>query len=1119
MNLSTGSFGVAFNRPSRWLRRAATTQFPDCELIDGDLRLRLPDAGSAVRAALEMRNWIGDGPPAGGGIGIAPSPDGAEAAGGLAALAGPGVVLAEAQVVKAADQHWVASRPQDGRTAAELTWHGPGEPASGLAALPDPVTSSIERPWPLLGREEELVELAMGWRGTAGGGLRVHLIAGEPGAGKTRLAAEAGREVRRAGGLVLHAGAGGPGSPPYAPFAELAGQVIAREEAGAGRLAGSRFGRMLTGGGSEQVRRPSGGLGDERAVLFRSVVEELEALSAHAPMLVICEDLHAWGTGSLLLLEHICRVPVPLNLMVLGTYRPTALDPAGEPAAAVSRLRELGGARHTELGGLDLRALHGIAAFCGDSIDSADLQRAAESTLAETAGNSLFACELLRAGRFVPEAFLASAPTAEAPPSLQMLIAARTHALGERAYEHLSGGAVVGRSFDPGILALALDADPTAVHESLELGVRAGLVVPEGNGRFTFTHSIVARSLYQEAGPGFRGRVHRRVGVALEELDPATVPVAQLAHHWSAAEPADAERASRYAADAAEQALLKLDHQEAAGWFERALELRPGSAEEPAAERCAMLTGLGTALRFSGDPRFREILLEASRLAAETGQLDQLVDAALANNRGFVSSIGEHDQERVALLELALERIDPKSPQRALLLAQLALELTFFAHHRERRRALADDALAAARAAGDELILSRVLLRRLIACWSPDDARQRISDAGESISISSRLDEPLDLFHGLHWQGVAQIEVGDVEGAARNLLAQTRIAERLGDSTALWLSACGESLRVAMRGRLEEAEALAGEGLELGRQGSQPDALAFFASQIASIRWQQGRLPELLPILIEALENHPGLPAFRSLLALAHALAGERDAGRAAVDVDAVSHFSELPIDPVWLPAITTYAHAVAELEQIEHAELLSDMLAPYAGLISSTSVSLWGTVDHALGRLAALRGDHAEAELLLGRAVNEYRRMSAPVWCGHGQLDLVRTRMLGGAPPRSQDDLLAEVRNAGRRHGAGLLLVTFDERSQEREEDRRAGLDAVELAASLGITVRQAEVVGLLARGKTNAAIARELAISPSTVKRHLENVFDRVGVRTRGELLAQLLDPEAEATRPTSA
>jgi len=49
------------------------------------------------------------------------------------------------------------------------------------------------------------------------------------------------------------------------------------------------------------------------------------------------------------------------------------------------------------------------------------------------------------------------------------------------------------------------------------------------------------------------------------------------------------------------------------------------------------------------------------------------------------------------------------------------------------------------------------------------------------------------------------------------------------------------------------------------------------------------------------------------------------------------------------------------------------------------------------------------------------------------------------------------------------------------------------------GLTSREAEVLGWIARGKTNREIASRLFISPHTVRKHIENIFEKLGVRTR--------------------
>ena len=69
-----------------------------------------------------------------------------------------------------------------------------------------------------------------------------------------------------------------------------------------------------------------------------------------------------------------------------------------------------------------------------------------------------------------------------------------------------------------------------------------------------------------------------------------------------------------------------------------------------------------------------------------------------------------------------------------------------------------------------------------------------------------------------------------------------------------------------------------------------------------------------------------------------------------------------------------------------------------------------------------------------------------------------------------------------------GALLVT-----------ERAASPSLEALSRLGLSRREAEVLALVAEGRTNAEIARLLSVSRGTVKRHLENVYAKLGVHTR--------------------
>jgi DNA-binding CsgD family transcriptional regulator len=74
--------------------------------------------------------------------------------------------------------------------------------------------------------------------------------------------------------------------------------------------------------------------------------------------------------------------------------------------------------------------------------------------------------------------------------------------------------------------------------------------------------------------------------------------------------------------------------------------------------------------------------------------------------------------------------------------------------------------------------------------------------------------------------------------------------------------------------------------------------------------------------------------------------------------------------------------------------------------------------------------------------------------------------------------------------------------REERRSFPRRQGHEI------LGLTARETEIVALVIKGETNAVIGQALHVSPNTVKKHLDNIYVKLGVRGRGRLTAFVLD-----------
>ena len=77
------------------------------------------------------------------------------------------------------------------------------------------------------------------------------------------------------------------------------------------------------------------------------------------------------------------------------------------------------------------------------------------------------------------------------------------------------------------------------------------------------------------------------------------------------------------------------------------------------------------------------------------------------------------------------------------------------------------------------------------------------------------------------------------------------------------------------------------------------------------------------------------------------------------------------------------------------------------------------------------------------------------------------------------------------------LFRLTADDRAKQAEILRR----------QLALTMREAEVLVWIARGKSNRDIAEILGLSPRTVNKHLEQIFVKIGVENRSSAAAVAL------------
>lgn len=146
----------------------------------------------------------------------------------------------------------------------------------------------------------------------------------------------------------------------------------------------------------------------------------------------------------------------------------------------------------------------------------------------------------------------------------------------------------------------------------------------------------------------------------------------------------------------------------------------------------------------------------------------------------------------------------------------------------------------------------------------------------------------------------------------------------------------------------------------------------------------------------------------------------------------------------------------------------------------------------HAAGAVLMAGGNAGAACAALRRALGAWRELEVPY-------EAARTRVLIGLACRAVgDDDTAEMElDAARSVFERLGAATDLARAQDLS--RTAGA-----RPPGGLSGREAEVLALLATGKTNREIAKALFISEHTVRRHLQNIFTKLGVSTRAAATA---------------
>ncbi len=878
----------------------------------------------------------------------------------------------------------------------EVAWVPLVEVSDGLAVpLPGRIASAV--PTTFVGRAAEREMLDVSLKAVTTGAQRTVLISGEPGIGKTTLSSGFARQAFETGTAVLYGHCDEDLGIPYQPWAEAMTHLVAsvpdalltaHVEARGGELA-----RLVPELADRVLLPPSSSNDGESAryLLFGAVLDLLARVSAVTSVALLLDDLHWSDRQSVQLLRHVVSADAPLRLLVIGTFRESDVGTDHPLAEALAALHRESGIERIALRGLgDDELLTLLETTAGHQMTE-DGVALRDALMAETEGNPFFIGEMLRhlaetgaiyqdtEGRWEASPDLR---TSGLPVSIREVVGRRVARLGEQPQRVLSLAAVIGREFDTGVLAGVAELDEDTVIDLCDQAVAAAvLTVAEVTGRYSFAHALVEHTLYDGLSPSRRARSHQRVADALERLcgDDPGERVGELAYHWAhATQPRDAEKAMVYAQLAGDRALAMLAPDEALRWYRDALDLLDRAPADDLHRRGALLLGLGDAQRLTGDAAHRETLLAAAALADDIDAVDLLVRATLRNSRGFVSSIGGIDHERIEMVTTALARLgDADSPDRARLLALLCAERTHDTDL-DGRLALATHAVDMARRTGDRAALVDAIQTCHEAIAAPRTLELRRGWTSEACRIVDELADPTARLFANSFRMLTALEADDLATVSDAYSIYASEVERVGQPLFDWTLAYNRTWRWALEGDLVAAEEAVNEAFALGTTTGQPDALAFYGVQLINVRWMQGRLHELDSLIDQAVEDNPGIPAFRAVPVMAKSRYDAHNEVSRLLDVEVANKFP-MPEDLAWLTAHVFWAEGAVRCGHRPAAAALAERLLPWHAQIVTSHLATTGSVAHFLGRLAHGLDRFDEADRWFGEALAHHEGLRAP--------------------------------------------------------------------------------------------------------------------------------------------
>jgi DNA-binding CsgD family transcriptional regulator len=954
----------------------------------------------------------------------------------------------------------------------------------------------MDTPWivRLVGRGHELAELESERR-AASGQLRVVLLLGDAGIGKSRLAAEfLARNRERALALSARAHPLGETSA-FGVWAEaLESHLRGRNAAYISEVCEGflddvavliRSAALVRGGAPE--RDPP------KMRLLGGLAGMLSTLAARRPLIVLLDDMQLADASSWAALGNFARTLSSAPILIVCLARPPELAEHDVGSEVVLGLEQEGRLRRITLAPLAAEAVAELAAVVVGEQPSTALTR---WLVDRSLGNPLFALSLLHG--LLDEGVDLSSPDLHPLPLPQYLadrIAHLLQHLDDAELHALAVLAVAGERVGLSDLLRLTDLPIEALSAVLETLMRARLVLEQEGGKhltYEIAHPLFRDAIYERIGGVRRRKLHRLIARA--HLDRGNLGAA--APHYARSASTGDDEAIDALRDAVRQAEDRGAYREALAILDALVEMLP-----------------------PGDARWRDVV------EAMAWQTEWVVD-----HRADADAVmGIRPLRR---LDAVLEGLDAPAA-RAAVKFRLANFLAWGTGELEEAQRVCGAARELFVEAGDR---ASTLLSDNEMAWirglqgdivGLEDGAAQVVDAAEATG------ERFTLLQALSSLGVAAEWQGHHARARALWERSMELAAAEGKPYRLLFAHVSLAVTHAYSGDIKEATRLIAEAKSLPAWGESP-----LPEWESMVRWAAADFPGALASAQEAAD--PGTPSKRSAYGLSHAVLSAVEADRPEVAErylrkalaayggrDWAYYFqyalyAQAMVD--WrnelVPrALTTLRRVSQRLLAMQAMQAVVFVLVDQAAVAAEAGDAAAG--EEAAASLALLAYDvdldpcHAMVKVGLSWASFASGEPDAAAAHARHALDLLSEQQLPFWTSRAHEAL----GHALQARDPAAALSAFDAAGrgfepcgarwrQRRTHDamRRVGSAGRRLAARAGgsaLTRREREVARLAARGNTAREIAAKLSITERTVEGHLSNVYAKLGVSSKLELV----------------